>query len=426
MKIIYFSFLALALTLVSCSSDSESIAEDLEEKEERDDHDGEQDTESGEDCLALLFPVSVVYPDGTTTIYEDEDSMDSDLEKWYEENTTIDKEPRLVYPVEILHLTSDSPITVNTQEEMERYEKECENEEDDGDYEDCIQFIYPISFTMPDGSELSIDNDQELDEKLEEWYEDHPDQEKEPALNYPVEFTYRDRTFITNDDEELERYLERFCDEEDEDRDEEDKWEEDCFKFVYPISMTMPDGTTLTGNDDQHLEEAIKEWYDVHPDVAAEPELQFPVQVTMIDSDDIITIENEERFIRLLELCDDERDEEYEDCFEFIFPLSMSLPDGTVITADSRKALAEQVEAWYEDHPDATERPDFVFPLEVKYEDQVITISDQEQLDGLYERCDEHDEGEYDCPELEADFGDDCRLDTGEVGTIDENCECAT
>ena len=75
-------------------------------------------------------------------------------------------------------------------------------------------------------------------------------------------------------------------------------------------------------------------------------------------------------------------------CFEFIFPISVETEDGTIITADDYQSLKEQIRAWKEDNPDATQRPTLVFPLELITEGGIIiTVSSKQHLRTVIKIC---------------------------------------
>lgn len=76
-------------------------------------------------------------------------------------------------------------------------------------------------------------------------------------------------------------------------KDKEDK--EDCFKLVYPLSYTLPDGSVVSGDED-NLWTAIKDWYDANPETEEKPELNYPVDIIFEDGT-TLHVENEEAMI---------------------------------------------------------------------------------------------------------------------------------
>ena len=58
---------------------------------------------------------------------------------------------------------------------------------------------------MPDGSTISVtSDDQDGWQDLKDWYENNPDIEERPILEYPLDIYYEDGTMLTvMDDEEM-------------------------------------------------------------------------------------------------------------------------------------------------------------------------------------------------------------------------------
>lgn len=82
-----------------------------------------------------------------------------------------------------------------------------------------------------------------------------------------------------------------------------DKDKKDCFELVYPVTYTMPDGTTITG-DEATVWTAIKGWYEDHPGSAEKPSLNYPIDVVFEDGD-TKSINDEEEIILLKKACGD-------------------------------------------------------------------------------------------------------------------------
>lgn len=74
-------------------------------------------------------------------------------------------------------------------------------------------------------------------------------------------------------------------------------------------------------------------------------------------------------------------------CFKITFPFSLTMPDDSVITLESRADRA-LVRAWYVANPGTTERPQLVFPIEIEYQDgTTATINSQEELENARTEC---------------------------------------
>ncbi len=84
-----------------------------------------------------------------------------------------------------------------------------------------------------------------------------------------------------------------------------------------------------------------------------------------------------------------------ERCFQLVFPVSVSFPDGNAVMFDSREDLRSGLKAWKADNPTAEERPEFDFPLEVTLDDgNSQTVDSQDALQALKEACSEGKENE--------------------------------
>ena len=74
-------------------------------------------------------------------------------------------------------------------------------------------------------------------------------------------------------------------------------------------------------------------------------------------------------------------------CFEIVLPYSLTLPDGTALTIESREDMRSVFE-WYRENEDVAERPAIDFPIELAYaEDSIVTISSQEEFELAHESC---------------------------------------
>ena len=86
-----------------------------------------------------------------------------------------------------------------------------------------------------------------------------------------------------------------------------EKNDEKCFDFIYPITFTMSDGTSIvvSGNNEEGWQE-LKDWYDNNSDLESkEYNLEYPVEVILDIDNSIIVINNEEEMIDLKEECYD-------------------------------------------------------------------------------------------------------------------------
>ena len=219
-----------------------------------------------------------------------------------------------------------------------------------------------------------------------------------------------------------------------------------CFDFVYPITLSYNTGATVTVNGFEELIEVIISSTDDLFIVG----IAFPFDVEVFndetDTIEILTINNEDDFIALIESCDfgggdvcectDEYDpvcveivaptgetyvitfgnaciaecegfseDEYfvcdgdptdgglfdDDCFEFIYPLSIVTEDGLVIEVGSLEELNTTIYASY--------YFEFIYPIEISFidSDEIITIEGEAGLFEVLEYCSDRD---CECPDV--------------------------
>ena len=77
-------------------------------------------------------------------------------------------------------------------------------------------------------------------------------------------------------------------------RGEEGRDREECFELVFPITLVMPDGTEITGENAVEIRTSVAEWYENNPNVAGEPQLQFPVDIVFEDGSTLTVNSHEE------------------------------------------------------------------------------------------------------------------------------------
>lgn len=163
-----------------------------------------------------------------------------------------------------------------------------------------------------------------------------------------------------------------------------------CFEFVFPVSITFPDGASTSVEDYQTLRSTIKEWKEANPEAEEKPSLAYPLEV-MSEDGAIVTVESQDALKELKRTCRRNGRKNHnrgDRCFEVIFPLSITYPDGTTTAYEDRMSLKTAVRAWKAANPEVEERPMLVFPIEITLEDgSTLTINNVEELQAQKESC---------------------------------------
>ena len=264
------------------------------------------------ECFTLEFPVSFNMPDGSlVTVESDDEESWAEIKAWYETNRDSEEKPTMQFPVEILF--DEESLVIENQEEMRSAYQECYPKRDgewsrDGD-ETCFYLVFPVIYVMPDGSTISVTSDDEDGwSDLKGWYEENEDSEDKPELQYPVDIiveTEEGTSTVTINNQEEMASAKRECHAEwEEDWDEED--ERECFEYVLPVTFLMPDGSTITVEDEEGWY-SLRVWYEENRGYEEEPDIQYPIDISQ---------ETEEGSITVTLTSGEEMEEVYSECYD--------------------------------------------------------------------------------------------------------------
>ncbi|MBK9014045.1 MAG: hypothetical protein IPM82_08120 [Saprospiraceae bacterium] len=249
----------------------------------------------------------------------------------------------------------------------------------------CFEIGFPVMVALPDGGEETADNMEELENIYNEWFENNPADTTCPAIVYPLSVTLEDgTTHSVATEAELIALLED-CIEVDIDL----GWE-DCFTIQYPVTVLYPDGTTATVGSDQELGEAMYEWSENHPTDTLYPTIAFPINVILADGTPV-SVADEAGINALFEECFGtwEPEEPTGICFEYVFPVTVALPDGTTATANSYEELDQVFTAWFEAHPEnPSEFPTIAYPMNLQLENgELVTVNNDDEFYAIIDDC---------------------------------------
>ena len=88
-----------------------------------------------------------------------------------------------------------------------------------------------------------------------------------------------------------------------------------CFFLEYPISLELPDGSTIEVNDKKEAIESLKKWFNQNPDVKAKAGLVFPVSIYWVENKEKTKyyVESEIEMKELFAKCKGSKDKEEKD-----------------------------------------------------------------------------------------------------------------
>ena len=168
-----------------------------------------------------------------------------------------------------------------------------------------------------------------------------------------------------------------------------------CYELLYPVDLTLPDGSTVTADSALELRQALLAWRLANPGVAGHPSLVFPLD--LIDEDgNIVTIANRLELRRYRNQCGRgfrprDRFRAFQQCgdpcFRITFPVTLHFPDSTTTPVNDRLELRQEVRAWFVSNPGAA-RPWIGFPLTVRLADgTTTTVNNRLELRAIKLAC---------------------------------------
>ncbi len=157
-----------------------------------------------------------------------------------------------------------------------------------------------------------------------------------------------------------------------------------CIQFQYPITLGYNTDSSIRIDDYEGLV-AVIENQQANFNITG---LSFPVEVTFKDSDSLQTLTDENDLFRIIDDCDftslrEDIEDFSEDCFEFVFPITLRSEVGREQSIASEQALEGFI-----DNQNDTYQPDFVFPIRVEIAaGEVKTVSTYFELYEVMDTC---------------------------------------
>jgi hypothetical protein len=154
------------------------------------------------------------------------------------------------------------------------------------------------------------------------------------------------------------------------------------FDFVYPITLSYNNGTTITVTSYEGLIEVLT---SENENLYIEG-ISFPFQIVLASDGSIITINNEDEFWEVLDSLEIETMDDYifsSLCYEFVFPFSiLNQNNETVVIANENELLE-----LFTNPNSGTMIADFVYPFSVIYNDETIAVTSAYEFFELNNLC---------------------------------------
>ena len=143
-------------------------------------------------CFKFVFPLTFSLGETSYTV-NDYKEFRAAMKAHYEE-TGEKQKPAFAFPIQIQFKGEEEAVSVNSDEELKAAFQSCRGEQNDKKW---FTFGFPESFTMPDGTILTAEDEEDLEEKMIAFYESYEGRKKRPRVVFPVDLMFEDGSSLT-------------------------------------------------------------------------------------------------------------------------------------------------------------------------------------------------------------------------------------
>ena len=214
MKFGFLAMMSVSLMIVSCSKEEQVTNEDLENYAEEVIFRTQEAANMGPfGCYELVFPVTLLFPDRTTSEVNSYEEMRMSIVRWRRSNPRAQARPQLQFPYELINEDGEIFLIDSLRKQLEvrracaRTFFENNGPQGHGDRPKmCFKIVFPLTIHFPDGTTEFVDNRIEFNTALREWVAVNPNANARPLIGLPFTVLLRDgQTLLIETREELRR-----------------------------------------------------------------------------------------------------------------------------------------------------------------------------------------------------------------------------
>ena len=333
-------------------------------------------------CFDFVYPVSIIYNDGTTQSLTNDNEFADAIINQTENHFIID----FAYPFEVIQ--DGNTIIINNEEDFENLINSCVTITPVTPSQTfCFEFVYPVSVEMNDGTSVTVNNDEEMDDL----FINSTDQYYPVDMVYPFEVVQDEETIIINNTVEFNALLdscfgnisggmllpaEAF---------------NNCFSLNYPVDLILEDGSTVTVNNNTEYNNYI---FAMNPPYVTD--FVYDISITHFDGSTQV-IHNINEFAEAINECymnenplpDGFHFSElppsfFYQCVELVYPVTIVFNDGSTQVANN--------EAEYNNILGSSTADvyvvNFQYPINIIFEEQNYTINNLSEIMEYIVNCD--------------------------------------
>ncbi|MCS7035388.1 MAG: hypothetical protein RMJ33_12210 [Saprospiraceae bacterium] len=204
--------------------------------------------------------------------------------------------------------TKTTDDTLATEEAIDQALFEVQERGGLGSY-GCYELVFPVTIQLPNGTTAEVNSYEEIAQKLRAYFEANgrPKRGMRPAFSFvfPISVVNSNGEVIVVENEQQLRQLRAECKGTFGNHGPNGHGHHGvaCFEFVFPVTIVFPDGTTAQAENPRAMRQIIRTWKQNNPNTTERPVLQFPLQVKMRRTGEIITVNNADELAALKNSC---------------------------------------------------------------------------------------------------------------------------
>jgi len=155
-----------------------------------------------------------------------------------------------------------------------------------------------------------------------------------------------------------------------------------CFEFVYPLTFSYNDGTTVSVNSETELVNILEnETSTLYIDGIA-----FPFDLLVSGSTTPVTITTESEFWEVIDTCDIDTYDDYivsGPCYSFVYPFSLLNNNNQTVSINNEQELY----GLFQNSNDTNYIVNFVYPFSVTYNNATVQINNEYEFAQMNNNC---------------------------------------
>jgi len=139
-------------------------------------------------CYKLIFPVTIVFPDGTEKEVDAEDAFRRAVHRWLYGRPTGADSISIKYPFSV-SLNDETVVTINNLEELRELIAKCRDFIAD---KKCFEPTFPVTLKFPNGRTLLVNDREEMVNAINLWMDTYPNSPRRPHIVFPYTVKFDD------------------------------------------------------------------------------------------------------------------------------------------------------------------------------------------------------------------------------------------